>query len=314
MYNFLDILGDIENITKIPFKIEYKNGRAFYQRKFEESKDRIVKTQIFINNESFNLLINKDYEICASLLKYTIENKIREIKSKKEEILINLLSSKEVLEDDLYLNFPFLSGKAIIFLIHLEGSRYDALNIIKELYREASAFVTIYGDDILLIKNSEDNKEHADSIHDSITSELYTDCSVSFGNEIDSYKEIKNCFDQAKRAQLYGDTFDVKSKIYSYSQLMLGNIAYNLSSEVKKEMLSIIKHKLDKFDGEMLNTIEEFLKTDLNISEASKNLYVHRNTLIYRLDKIYKETGFDIRLFNQASVFTIAYLVWKANR
>jgi sugar diacid utilization regulator len=313
MYNSIDMLGDIEDVTGIPFRIEYKNGKIFYQGKLECSKaDKAVS--ILIGNEKLNLLVDRKYEICTSLLKYTIENRIREIKSKQEEILINLLSSKEVLEDDLYLNFPFLDRRTIIFLIHLEGSRYDALNIIKELYSNTSAFAAIYGDDILLIKNSEDNREHAGSIRDSIVSELYTDCSVSYGNEIESFKEIKTCYDEAKKAQLYGETYGNKDNIYCYSQLMLENIAYNLSGESKKEMLTIVKHKLDKFDSEMINTIEEFIKADLNISEASKRLYVHRNTLIYRLDKIYKETGFDIRLFNQASVFIIAYLVWKANK
>ena len=61
----------------------------------------------------------------------------------------------------------------------------------------------------------------------------------------------------------------------------------------------------------MLNTIEEFISCDLNISEAAKNLYIHRNTLIYRLDKIAKDTGYDIRNFRQAATFTIAFLIWK---
>jgi len=313
MYNFMDILADIEDAAGIPFRIKYKNGKVFYQGRLDGSKENKTSS-VIINNEILNLFLDKEHEICTSLLKYTIESRIKEIKSKKEEILINLLSSKEVLEDDLYLNLPFLSGKTIIFLIHLQGSRYDALSIIKELYRDADAFAIIYGDDILLIKNSEDNIEHADSIKGSIASELYTDCSISFGREIEGYKEIRNCYEEAKKAQLYGETFGVKSRIYNYDNLLLENIAYNLNVETKKEILDILKYKLDKFDGEMINTIEEFIKADLNISEASKNLYVHRNTLIYRLDKIYKETGFDIRLFNQASVFKIAYLLWKADK
>nr|WP_241393066.1 helix-turn-helix domain-containing protein [Clostridium tetanomorphum] len=70
-------------------------------------------------------------------------------------------------------------------------------------------------------------------------------------------------------------------------------------------------YKFDHFDGEIITTIEEFIKSDLNISDAAKKLFIHRNTLIYRLDKIYKETGFDIRNFKEASVFIIAFLVWK---
>lgn len=61
----------------------------------------------------------------------------------------------------------------------------------------------------------------------------------------------------------------------------------------------------------MINTIDEFVKTGLNISESARKLYIHRNTLIYRLDKIKKETGFDIRNFKEATVFITAFLVWR---
>jgi len=71
---------------------------------------------------------------------------------------------------------------------------------------------------------------------------------------------------------------------------------------------------LNDFDSEMINTIEEFVNCGLNISNAAKKLYVHRNTLIYRLDKIYKETNFDIRNFKDATVFAIAFLIWKENK
>ena len=61
----------------------------------------------------------------------------------------------------------------------------------------------------------------------------------------------------------------------------------------------------------MIKTIEVFFKLDLNLSEASKELYVHRNTLIYRLDKIQKYTNYDIRKFNDAVLFKIAFFLWK---
>ena len=66
-----------------------------------------------------------------------------------------------------------------------------------------------------------------------------------------------------------------------------------------------------KLDDDMIKTIEIFFKLDLNLSEASKELYVHRNTLIYRLDKIQKYTGYDIRKFNDAALFKIAFFIWR---
>lgn len=71
---------------------------------------------------------------------------------------------------------------------------------------------------------------------------------------------------------------------------------------------------MDSFDNEIVNTIEQFFNNDLNISETAKNLYVHRNTLIYRLDKISRETGYDIRNFKEAALFLITFLIWKESR
>lgn len=80
---------------------------------------------------------------------------------------------------------------------------------------------------------------------------------------------------------------------------------------MSKQIFDKFKDKFNSFDNEMIITIEEFINCDLNISDAARKLYIHRNTLIYRLDKINKETGFDIRNFREAAVFIIAFLIWK---
>lgn len=76
-------------------------------------------------------------------------------------------------------------------------------------------------------------------------------------------------------------------------------------------MLDTFKEKLDALDNETINTIEDFFNSDLNISDSAKNLYIHRNTLLYRLDKIKRETGFDIKDFNESMTFKIIFLIWQ---
>nr|WP_243429180.1 helix-turn-helix domain-containing protein [Clostridium pascui] len=73
----------------------------------------------------------------------------------------------------------------------------------------------------------------------------------------------------------------------------------------------MFKNKFDNLDKEIIITIEEFINCGLNISDTAKNLYIHRNTLIYRLDKIYKDTNFDLRNFKDAIVFYVVFLLWK---
>lgn len=84
----------------------------------------------------------------------------------------------------------------------------------------------------------------------------------------------------------------------------------NLNQDIKEKILNNFNESFSKLDEDMLKTIEVFFKSDLNLSEASKGLYVHRNTLIYRLDKIQKYTGYDIRKFNDAALFKIAFFIW----
>ena len=96
--------------------------------------------------------------------------------------------------------------------------------------------------------------------------------------------------------------------------MLFEKIVYNVDSKIKQEILHMFKDKFDALDSEMILTIEQFVSCGLNISDAARRLYVHRNTLIYRLDKIKKETSFDIRDFKEASVFLIAFLIWKENK
>lgn len=93
--------------------------------------------------------------------------------------------------------------------------------------------------------------------------------------------------------------------------MLFEKIVLNINKEIKDELLLKLKDKFDLFDKEIIDTIDEFVNSGLNISDAARKLYIHRNTLIYRLDKINKETGFDIRNFKEATVFVIAFLIWK---
>jgi DNA-binding PucR family transcriptional regulator len=153
--------------------------------------------------------------------------------------------------------------------------------------------------------------EHARSIRESIVTDLYCKCYVSYGNIIYSVKDIKKSYDEAKECLVLSKNFGIKDEIFYYDKMLFEKIVYNISTKVKNELLSKFKDKFNLFDSELINTIEEFVNCDLNISDAARKLYVHRNTLIYRLDKITKETGFDIRNFKEATVFIIAFLIWK---
>ena len=94
-------------------------------------------------------------------------------------------------------------------------------------------------------------------------------------------------------------------------KLILEGIIDSVSEEKKEKIYHIFNEGFSKLDNEMIRTIEVFFRCGLNLSDAAKELYIHRNTLIYRLDKIEKYTAYDIRNFNNAVLFKVVFFIWK---
>lgn len=314
MYNFRSYLQDLSESTGISFKLTGEDGTVYYESDAALQDSEILQFYVTLGKQKAEVKTENKYEICKALLKYSIENKYRELFSMREQSLVDILEGKEVGIDRLDKNFSFLSKGCVLFLVSVDGSRYEALNIIKQLYNEQDVIAMIYGDNIIVIGNFDEVLEHAESIQESIISDLYCKCFVSFGEAVFSADGIKKAFQESKECMTLGRKFDIKGEIYDYTKMLFEKIVYNISPIVKKELLEKFKDKFSIFDSEMINTIEEFVNCGLNISDASRKLYIHRNTLIYRLDKIFKDTGYDIREFKQATVFIIAFLVWKESR
>jgi hypothetical protein len=313
MYNFQSFLQDLSSNTGIKFNIVLEDGSLLYSGiKIVQGSD-IISKLINLGNLRAFIELPKGLENCLAILKYTIENKYREIFSLREQSLVEVLEGKEVSHDKIEREFPFLSKGCTLFLITVDGSKYEALNIIRQLYSEEEAISLVYGDNIIILGIFDEINEHARSIRESIVSDLYCRCYVGYGSAIYNIRDIKRAYDEAKGCFILSKNFGIKEEIFFYDKMLFEKIVYNINPEVKVELLNKFKEKFNLFDSELINTIEEFINCGLNISDAARRLYVHRNTLIYRLDKITKETGFDIRNFKEATVFIIAFLVWKEN-
>lgn len=313
MYNFHSFLRDLNSNTGIKFNLLSEDGTPLYSGIESGKNIQLSATAISLGNSKATLQLPLEFENCTSLLRYTIENKYREIFSMREQSLIEILEGKEVSFDKVEKNFSFLPKGCTLFFISVDGSRYEALNIVRELYSESDAVSFVYGDSIIILGVFDEIDEHARSIRESIVSDLYCKCYVSYGNVIYNTKEIKKAYEEARECFVLSKNFGIKEEILYYDKMMFEKIVYNIGPKVKGELLNRFRDKFNMFDSELINTIEEFVNCDLNISDAARRLYVHRNTLIYRLDKITKETGFDIRNFKEATVFINAFLVWKEN-
>lgn len=136
---------------------------------------------------------------------------------------------------------------------------------------------------------------------------------IAYGTIVNEIKEVSRSFKEARMALDVGKIFFEEKDIIAYSQLGIGRLIYQLPIPLCKMFIKEIfdGKSPDEFDEETLTTINKFFENSLNVSETSRQLYIHRNTLVYRLDKLQKSTGLDLRIFEDAITFKIALMVVK---
>lgn len=163
------------------------------------------------------------------------------------------------------------------------------------------------------IATSEKLEEMAQSIVDTINAETMLTVCVGLSTVAYNIDEINNAYKEAQIALEVGKVFDEEKYILNYDSLGIGRLIYQLPIKLCELFLQEVfkKGDISTLDDETILTINKFFENDLNVSETSRQLFVHRNTLVYRLEKIYKLTGLDLRKFDQAIVFKVAMMVHK---
>ena len=143
--------------------------------------------------------------------------------------------------------------------------------------------------------------------------EAEKDVYVAYGTVVNEIKEVSRSYKEARMALDVGKIFFEEKNIIAYSTLGIGRLIYQLPIPLCKMFIKEIfdNKSPDDFDEETLTTINKFFENNLNVSETSRQLYIHRNTLVYRLDKLQKSTGLDLRVFEDAITFKIALMVVK---
>ncbi len=231
-----------------------------------------------------------------------------------------------ILPGDIYLKARELrfnnDVSRVAFLIRIT-SRNDisAYDVIQNLFPDKNKdfVININETDIALIKEirpgieSHDLEKLARSIVDTLSSEFYTQSTVGIGTVVDSIKELARSFKEAQVALEVGKVFDTEKTIVSYDNLGIARLIYQLPTTLCEMFLREVFKvgSIDSLDQETLFTIQRFFENNLNVSETSRKLFVHRNTLVYRLEKIKRLTGLDLREFDDAIIFKVALMVKK---
>ena len=171
--------------------------------------------------------------------------------------------------------------------------------------------------DIVLVKEVKNNIDVRDleklarSISDTLSSEFFTKVNVGIGTPVVGVKDLARSFKEAQTALEVGKVFDTDKNIVSYDNLGIARLIYHLPTTLCETFLKEVfkKNSIESLDHETLFTIQKFFENNLNVSETSRKLFVHRNTLVYRLEKIKKLTGLDLREFDHAIIFKIALML-----
>ena len=212
--------------------------------------------------------------------------------------------------------------KRIVFIIETQHEKdVNALETVRSLFStKTKDFITAVDEkNIILVKEVkpgetyDDLEKTATSIVDMLNTESLTRVSVAFGTIVNEIKDVSRSYKEAKMALDVGKSFYSSKNVVAYSKLGIGRLIYQLPLPLCRMFIKEIfdGKSPDEFDEETLTTINKFFENSLNVSETSRQLYIHRNTLVYRLDKLQKSTGLDLRVFEDAITFKIALMVVK---
>ena len=305
--NFLAGPAEIQSIAGAQYFKVYESGVCEYVVKVQGEQDehyRIGKIAAF---QIQNLLV-------AYKERYDKDNFIKNLLL-DNFLLIDIYNRAKKFSLD-------ISERRVVFLIGapFEGE-VNPMDVIRGMFPSKSKnFVTSLDENsIILVKElrqketAEDINKLARHIYDIMVQENCQVTYVSVGTVVNDLKDVSHSYKEAKMALEVSKIFEPDSCIMNYDTLGIGRLIYQLPIPLCKLFIKEVLHGLamEDFDDETLATLSKFFENNLNVSETARQLYIHRNTLVYRLDKLLKITGLDLRNFEDAVTFKITLMVSK---
>ena len=258
--------------------IALNDAKKFY----EEKHDRAT----FVKNIIMDNILAGDIYIRAKELHFTTE-------APRAVFLVRQIGAGDVSTVDVL--FGMFPDKLQDFVLSINETD---IAVIKQLPTTASA---------------EELEKIAKTMEDTLKNELFIKSVIGIGTVAEHLRELSDAYKEAQTAIEVGKVFDTEKTIVSYDNLGIARLIYQLPTTLCEMFLKEVfkQGSIESLDQETLFTIQSFFENNLNVSETSRGLFVHRNTLVYRLEKIRKITGLDLREFDDAIVFKVALMVKK---
>ena len=270
---------------------------------------------------------DKMAEKMSKLLAVSLSN-IKNLYDEKYDkgLFIKNIILDNILPSDIYIKSKELHFGAdesrIVFLVKFFG-KTDVLpfEMMQNMFPDKSKdYVISVGEhDVVLVKEVKPDadireiEKVATNISDTLSAEFYAKVNIGISSVVDNLKDLARAYKEAQVALDVGKVFETEKNIVSYENLGIGRLIYQLPTTLCEMFLQEVfkKGSLESLDRETLMTIQCFFENNLNVSETSRKLFVHRNTLVYRLEKIRKITGLDLREFEHAITLKGSLMVKK---
>jgi len=335
-----DTLDGIKKISKVDLFVYDLNGKIVANTANEDGKisDAVIKfakskkkdneqsSLCFYKLSNGRILVakGKDAKMVGEMTAFQIENLSSSESSDENEFLKKLISN-DILPTDLKNQTKELGvevkGEKCVFIIESEHEKNGiVIEALKNALVEDSDLISdVDNKNIVLVKELVDTKDLAEAsdiayaMVDMLNTEIMQNARVSYSSIIKNIKETADAYNEARIALEVGKIFRTEEQVVSYKEIGIEKLIYQMPLNRCKEYLDEVfgGEVPEVFDNETAVTVEKMFENNLNISEAARQLFIHRNTLVYRVDKIKKNTGFDLREFEDAMMFRVVMMMKK---
>lgn len=238
-----------------------------------------------------------------------------------QNLLLDNLLLVDIFNQAKKVNVATEANRTVFVIEPKKESDNLVLETMKGLYATGTKdFVTAVDErHIVYIRNLEKTEgqkelnQTAKTIVDMLNTEVMVGVRVAYGTVVDNIKDVSKSYKEAMMALDVGRSFYAEKTVLAYSELGIGRLIHQLPLSLCDMFLKEVftGNALEMLDEEILSTVNLFFENSLNISETARKMYIHRNTLVYRLEKLQKITGLDVRVFDDALTFKIALMVAK---
>lgn len=210
-------------------------------------------------------------------------------------------------------NYSLLIGKYFLLLSYPQNLCEEEIQYLLEISVHSMdlQLALKHHNMLVLIAEEENLWQSCNNLIENILSELYAACTLSLGGQIHTLRSLPEIYQKCLEAFKLKSSYHLTDSILSYDNMQLHRILFTINDGLKEDIIKSVF--TDQFaeilDNELEHTIDAFFRSNLNVTDTAKNIYIHRNTLLYRLEKIYKSTGYDLKNFEDSMLFRIAWLL-----